>query len=133
MPTPEESVVLAFIGRINAHDAEGIVALCAPDHTFIDSLGNSLAGQAALLDAWRGYFQLFPDYRVEVSAILSADPLVAAFGTASATLASSSGLPRASWSIPAAWRAVVESGRLVVWQVYADNKPVYEILAGAGT
>ena len=29
---------------------------------------------------------------------------------------------------PAAWRAVIRDGRVVEWQVFADNKLVYEIL-----
>lgn len=33
------------------------------------------------------------------------------------------------WRIPAAWRVVILHGSIVEWQVFADNKPVYEILA----
>jgi len=33
------------------------------------------------------------------------------------------------WRTPAAWKAVVHDGKLVEWRVFADNKPVYEILA----
>ena len=37
--------------------------------------------------------------------------------------------PKKSWRIPAAWRAVVRDGQIAEWQVYADNKPVYELLS----
>jgi ketosteroid isomerase-like protein len=30
---------------------------------------------------------------------------------------------------PAAWKAVIREGKIMEWQVFADNKPVYEILA----
>jgi hypothetical protein len=30
---------------------------------------------------------------------------------------------------PAAWRATIRNGLVLEWQVLADNKPVYEILA----
>jgi ketosteroid isomerase-like protein len=32
------------------------------------------------------------------------------------------------WRIPAAWMAVIREGVIVEWRVFADNKPVYEIL-----
>ena len=33
------------------------------------------------------------------------------------------------WHTPAAWKVVVRDGRVAEWRVFADNKPVYEILA----
>ena len=33
-----------------------------------------------------------------------------------------------AWRIPAAWKVVIRGGRVAEWQVFADNKPVYEIL-----
>jgi ketosteroid isomerase-like protein len=128
MLSVSESIVRAFIDRINAHDPSAIVALCTPGHVFTDSLGNRIKGRTALLPAWQGYFSLFPNYRVTVSHVLAAGPIVAVFGIASATLANTRKAPHSSWSIPAAWRAVV-TGRLISqWQVYADNKPVYALL-----
>ena len=52
------------------------------------------------------------------------------FGSAGGTIAANRKLPPENkWRTPAAWRAVVE-GRLVKeWQVYADNKPVYDMIA----
>jgi len=37
-------------------------------------------------------------------------------------------IDRISWRTPAAWKAVVRDGKVVEWRVFADNKPVYEIL-----
>jgi len=34
-----------------------------------------------------------------------------------------------SWRIPAAWRTTVRNGRIAGRQVYADNKPAYELLS----
>jgi hypothetical protein len=45
-------------------------------------------------------------------------------GRTSATHAAS----KKAWHIPGAWRATVRNGRIAVWQVYADNKPIYELL-----
>ncbi|MFI5179790.1 MAG: nuclear transport factor 2 family protein [Thermoanaerobaculia bacterium] len=128
MSSVSESTVRAFIVRINSHDPGAIVALCTSDHVFTDSLGNRIKGRAALLPAWQGYFSLFPNYRVAVSHILAVGPVVGVFGTASATLANVPGTSHSSWSIPAAWRAVVKGRLISEWQVYADNKPVADLL-----
>jgi hypothetical protein len=37
--------------------------------------------------------------------------------------------PEIKWQAPAAWRVVVHDGRIKEFRVYADNKPVYDILA----
>ncbi len=125
-PRNAEETVREFVRRINAHDAAGIVGLCTADHVFVDSLGSQLSGISQLERGWRGYFALFPDYRVEITGMVSAGELVLACGSATATHAASG----RTWQIPAAWRARVVGGRVAEWQVYADNKPVYEILAG---
>jgi ketosteroid isomerase-like protein len=127
-PDSAESIVRKYVARINAHDVPGLLALCAPDHVFIDSLGKGLSGLAQLEQGWSKYFGLFPDYRIEVDTMISADPVVLMSGWASATHRSSG----ASWHIPAAWRAVLANERVAEWQVYADNKLVYEILGGDG-
>lgn len=125
-----ETTVRKFIDRINAHDPTAIVSCCTSGHVFTDSLGAKLSGPARLERAWTGYFALFPDYRIEVESMASAAELVLLTGWASATLRTPQGVPGSSWRIPAAWRAVVSSRRIAEWQVYADNKPVYELLAG---
>ena len=114
-----------FIRCINAHDPKGIVSICTADHIFVDSLGSPLSGQEQLEQAWAVYFSLFPDYRIEIEPAASQNDVVLACGFASATHAAS----KKSWRIPAAWRAIVRKGQIAEWQVYADNKPVYELLS----
>ena len=123
--TDAEATLKKFVARINAHDPSGIIALCTADHVFIDSLGSKLSGHKQLEQGWSGYFSLFPDYRIEVEAAASQNTVVIACGFASATHAAS----KKSWRIPAAWRAIVKGGQIAEWQVYADNKPVYELLS----
>lgn len=120
-----EATLRTFIARINAHDPHGVVALCTPDHIFIDSLGARLVGLTDLERAWTGYFALFPNYRIDVDSMISENGLVLLSGWSSAALRGTG----PSWRIPAAWRAVVADGRIAEWQVYADNKPVYDILS----
>lgn len=123
--TNAEATVRLFVTRINAHDPKGIIALCTADHVFTDSLGSKLCGLDQLEEGWRTYFSLFPDYQIEIESVVWRDTLVLACGFASATHAPS----QTSWRISAAWRAVVANGRISEWQVYADNKPVYELLS----
>ena len=123
--TEEEATLKKFVARINAHDPSGIMTLCTTDHVFIDSLGSKLSGHEELERGWSGYFSLFPDYRIELKSAVSDGTLVLACGFASATHAPS----QKTWRIPAAWRATLKDGRIAEWQVYADNKPVYELLS----
>jgi ketosteroid isomerase-like protein len=53
---------------------------------------------------------------------MAADDTVLAAGEAGGTIDGE------SWRTPAAWKAVIRDGRVVEWHVFADNKPVYEIL-----
>jgi ketosteroid isomerase-like protein len=122
-----EAIVRKFVARINAHDSHGLLAMCTSDHVFIDSLGARLSGAPQLEQAWNKYFSFFPDYRIDIDTIVSAGPVVLMSGWASATYSGSG----TSWRTPAAWRAVLAHGRVAEWQVYADNKLVYEILGSA--
>ena len=54
--------------------------------------------------------------------------LVAVFDAAGGTIATDAKLPPENkWRASAAWLAIVESGLVKQWRVYADNKPVYDI------
>jgi len=64
-----EATVREFIARINSHDVEGIITLCAHAHRFVDGLGQVLTGYDQLRAAWAGYFHLFPDYRIDVESL----------------------------------------------------------------
>ena len=119
------AVVERFLACINAHDAPGIVALCTPAHVFTDTLGNELTGRSALAAAWSGYFGLFPDYRIGIEASAAQGDLVLLSGWAAGTHAASG----RAFRIPGAWRARLAAALIAEWQVYADNQPVYEILA----
>ena len=122
--------VLDFMDRINQRDADKLAEAMTEDHVFVDSLGQSVRGREKMRAAWRGYFALCPDYRVAREEILQNANAVAVFGTAGGTIAAGGALPTENrWRTPAAWLAVVEDGLVKEWRVYADNKPVYDILA----
>ena len=120
--TPVETALL-FLDRINQHDPDKLAGLMTEDHVFIDSLGRAVRGREAMRQGWRSYYAMCPDYRVSHEEIFANGNIVAVFGTAGGTI------NEHRWETPAAWRAVIENGLVKEWRVYADNKPVYDILA----
>jgi ketosteroid isomerase-like protein len=110
-------VVAVFIECINAHDVPALTACLTEDHRFIDSLGTVFSTRDTLRQGWAGYFALVSDYRVTVDESAVGKGSLILVGTAAGK---SGGV---SWSVPAAWRAVVRDGQIAEWQVYADNEP----------
>jgi ketosteroid isomerase-like protein len=119
----EEHTVAGFMEAINAHDVAAIATLISADHLFVDSLGHALAGKDAVSAAWRGYFGLCPDYWIDVDQVFHERDCIGIFGAAGGTIGGS------SWRTPAAWLARASDGCVTAWRVFADNKPVYDILA----
>ena len=120
-----KETVLAFIARINAHDVEGLGALMSDGHTFIDAHGNQVSGKEKMIAGWRGYFEWFPDYYIEVTDVFEDEDKLALFGFAGGTFKNKEG---ESWRLPAAWKAIVKDGRVSLWQVYADTKIPFEVI-----
>jgi ketosteroid isomerase-like protein len=123
------AAVEAMVAAVNSGRAERVANAMSLDGVFVDSLGRRIEGRAALADGWRGYFRLFPDYRIEVEAILTEGQEALLHGVARGSLhRDSHPVPGGAWEIPAAWRAVSDGRKLSLWQVFADNKPVYALL-----
>jgi ketosteroid isomerase-like protein len=127
--SPVETVLL-FLDRINQRDVDKLAELMTKDHVFIDSLGQSVRGREKMRAGWQSYYAFCPDYWVSHEEIFHNGDLVAVFGSAGGTIAAHGKLPPENkWQTPAAWLAVVEKGLVREWRVYADNKPVYDIVA----
>jgi ketosteroid isomerase-like protein len=126
-------ITLKFMDAINRHDADALAALMSDDHVFVDSLGNKVQSRGKMKAGWQGYFAFCPDYWVTHESIFGDGNSVAVFGAAGGTIAANGKLPPENkWRTPAAWLAVVENGLVKEWRVYADNKPVYDIMAKSG-
>lgn len=120
-----KEVVLNFIEAINAADVENICSLMAPDHVFIDSVGHEHKGVQLMKSSWLAYFESFPDYRIEISEIFERDKEFVLIGRASASY---KGEKVKCWSIPAAWKAIIENGKVLYWQVFADSKVQFDAM-----
>jgi ketosteroid isomerase-like protein len=126
-------IVLAYIDRINAHDVDGLGALMEEEHVLIDGLGASVTGREVVRRAWRDYFEMVPDYWIRVERHFQHGPIVGVFGKAGGTVTADGGLDVANyWESPAAWQVVVGKTGIAVWQVFADNEPVRQILKRVG-
>jgi hypothetical protein len=95
----------------------------APGHIFIDSLGRRVEGAVSMEAGWRGYFAMCPDYWIRADNVMEVDGVVLAAGHAGGSI------DNVAWQTPAAWKATIRDGTVAEWQVFADNKPVYEILS----
>jgi|ERR1035437_1669101 len=122
-------VFLNFIKAINSTNVDKIYDLMTDNHLFIDSQDNRVVGKENLKKAWVGYFELFPDYKIEINEILEKDTRIYAFGYASGTYKNLKNENNSNyWRIPAAWTATVKDNQIMVWQVYADNIIVLDII-----
>jgi len=121
MTSNEIDVVKAFIAAINRRSPPEISDLMTEDHTFVDSAGKVQSGRQNMTAGWNEYFRMFPDYTIVVETILGDSELVAVFGSTSGTYNGKRGVvPENRIEMPAAWRAVVQNGKVKRWQVYAD-------------
>jgi protein-S-isoprenylcysteine O-methyltransferase Ste14/ketosteroid isomerase-like protein len=112
--TPGRRTVLAFNDAITNRDLAALGTLMTEDHTFIDSDGHVISGRDDVLDAWRGFFEAFPDYRnVWASLTLKGDLLIA-LGHSLCPIE-----PRLDG--PAIWTAKVRGARVSEWRVYEDT------------
>jgi ketosteroid isomerase-like protein len=107
----DEAVVLAFNAAINRRDLAGLGRLMADDHRFIDTAGDTVTGKPACMEAWRGFFASFPDYRNVFDNLRSrSGGIVEVHGRSECSVAALDG--------PARWRAVVADGLVVEWRVF---------------
>lgn len=128
MSTPIETV-LKFEQLINTRNPESVCSLLTENSVFIDSLGNRMEGISRLRQAWEGYFKMVPDYTISHTDVFASAETVAMLGTAQGTFSRDGQMSKENfWKTPAAWRAVVSDSKIALWQVYADNEPIREIM-----
>jgi len=111
-----------WIAAINRQDLAALAALMAADFVFVDALGNRVEGAKSMESGWRAYFAMCPDYWIRADHVMAEGDMTLLAGEAGGTIDGE------SWRTPAAWKVVIRDGRVAEWRVFADNKPVYEIL-----
>ncbi len=79
------------------------------DHAFVDSEGATFAPKPACVEAWRGFFDAFPDYRNVFTSLAAEGDIVTITGYSECSDAALAG--------PARWIATVRDGKVARWQV----------------
>ncbi|HLP13387.1 MAG TPA: nuclear transport factor 2 family protein [Flavobacteriales bacterium] len=120
-----KTLVHDFAKAISSQNVAAIYRLMTSDHTFIDALGNEISSAEVMKTGWAGYFEMFPDYHIELVDVFENGNMFAAFGFAGGTY---KGIKGKSWRLPAAWKVIVENNKIKLWQVYADTKMPFELM-----
>ena len=123
-----KQAVKNFIEAVNAHDIKKITDMLTDGHIFIDSRENVYQGKEMMKDAWKIYFQNFPDYKIEASEFFEDGNTVVVLGHASATIAEHGRInPNKHWRRTAAWKAILSHHLIQHWQIYTDTKIQFDL------
>ena len=124
-----KSIVIRFVKAINDHDVNEIVNLMSEDHTFIDAMDNKSVGKNGMKEGWDRYYELFPDYLIEISDITENESVIGLYGYVNATHKNlTNELNSNFWRTPASWKAIVEYNKVKHWQVYCDYTGLFKIM-----
>jgi ketosteroid isomerase-like protein len=124
-----KSIVIRFVKAINDHNVNEIVNLMSEDHIFIDAMDHKSVGKKGMKEGWEGYYELFPDYQIEIFDITENESVTGLFGYVNATYKNlTNELNSNFWRIPASWKAIVENNKIKHWQVYCDYSGLFKIM-----
>ena len=109
-----ESVVLSFNDCINNQDIKGLASLMSDDHVFVDRDGSRHGPKSYMVEGWKDFFSMFPDYRNTFLKIITQGNQVLVTGYA-------------YWSKEepkdeVIWVATLANGLVQEWRIYADNE-----------
>jgi limonene-1,2-epoxide hydrolase len=129
MKDSAEFVAFQFVWAINRRDVEGMVGWMTPEHRFVDSMGVEVEGRDEMREGWTEYFRMVPDYSIAVDESFTNGSVVVMLGMAQGTYAPDDLLrPENRWETQAAFRALIEDGKVAEWRVYADNEPMRQLM-----
>jgi len=112
----DKEIALAFVKAINDHDVDKIYDLMPEDHVFIDGSGEIHSGKTNMREGWQNYYQMFPDYSVEITDVVEGNSVIGLFGYASGTYKINDDKTNSNfWKTPAAWKAIVENKKIKLW------------------
>ena len=121
-------VAMAFVDAINSKNLERIASLMTNDHTFIDGDGSEYRGKEQMAAGWKEHLELIPDLTLYIDRHFEENETVVLLGWSSGTIVQDGELKSEnSWRVPCAWRVVVESGKVAIWQLYANQCALHEI------
>lgn len=111
--TDLKTIVEKFNDCINNQNLEGLSDLMSEDHIFIDRDGKSHGPKSFMVEGWKGFFDMFPDYKnsFEKFKIIENEIYILGF---------------AYWSKdepydPVIWRAKIADNLIQEWQIFVDT------------
>ena len=114
----KKDIILRFVDAINRQDLPHIINMMAEDFCFIDTYGGQV-NKEQMKTGWKGYFDWFPNYRIEIQDYIENENFSLILGKASASYL---GEKDKHWEIPAAWKVIVSIDQILLWQVFCDSK-----------
>ena len=98
------------------------------NHKFIDGDGSEHVGKDQMKEGWKEHLALIPDLTLSISAHFEENNTVVLIGSSRGTIIQDGELkPENSWQVPCAWCVLVESDKVAVWQLYANQCALHEI------
>lgn len=119
--TDPAAIAVEFNDAVSRGDVDGLARLMTDDHVFVDTVGAVVWGKPRCLDAWRGFFVSFPDYRNVLDSLVTRGAVVTIVGRSECSEPSLCG--------PAIWTAIVQDGRVAEWRVHDDTPQVRQRLS----
>ena len=113
MASDPVAVATRFNDCVNRRDLTGLAASMSDDHTFVDTESNTISGRQACVAAWRGFFELFPDYRNVFESLSVRGNVVVIVGHSECSEPALAG--------PALWKATIEGDQVARWHVHEDT------------
>jgi ketosteroid isomerase-like protein len=123
----DKDIVLAFVKAINDHDVDKIYDLMSDGHVFIDGSGGKHVGKTGMKEDWQDYYQMFPDYSIQITDVLEDNSIIGLFGHASGSYRIVKNETN-FWKTTAAWKVTVENKKIMNWQVFCDYTQLMEII-----
>jgi ketosteroid isomerase-like protein len=107
------TIVMSFNECITRRDIDGLSRLMTDDHVFIDAANNTISGKERCVEAWRRFFDAFPDYRNHFEHVSVAEDKAVIIGHSVCADTRLAG--------PALWTAKIAGELIAEWRVYDDT------------
>jgi len=109
----QKRIALQFNDCISTKDIEGFEQLMSDNHIFIDTGNNVANGKQTCLTIWKGFFNIFPDYKNVFKIIVTSNNLVIMIGYSVCSDRRLNG--------PAIWTAKITDKKISEWRIYEDT------------